>query len=75
MSYRAEIDDMKQEINHVEQGLDKPPYLDLHHVDVKDAAAEGHVATDDKGHALVEIDPKESARLARKVRRRHAWQT
>jgi hypothetical protein len=38
-----------------------------HHIDIHDAAAQGHVATDEKGQPLVEIDQAASARLARKV--------
>jgi hypothetical protein len=60
MSYNASVD-IKEENLHVEDGFN------LHHVDVKDAAADGHVATDEKGHTLVDIDPIASARLAWKV--------
>lgn len=38
-----------------------------HHVDLHDAAAAGHLATDEKGNPLVDIDEVASRRLARKV--------
>jgi hypothetical protein len=38
------------------------------HIDIHEAAARGHVATDEKGNPLVEIDQAASNRLARKVR-------
>lgn len=55
-----EDDAMKQEAKHVEFG-------EKTHVDLHDAAAPGHLATDEHGHALVSIDKAASDRLARKV--------
>jgi hypothetical protein len=51
---------MKHELSHVEFGSKE-------HVDIHEAAAAGHLATDLHGHALVEIDKAASDRLARKV--------
>ncbi len=61
MSQHTEVDDFKQEVLHNEHGLVQ------HHIDVKEAAEDGHVATDEYGHALVDIDQAASSRLARKV--------
>jgi hypothetical protein len=52
--------DLKEQISHVEYDAD-------HHVDLHDAAAAGHLATDEKGNPLVDIDEAASRRLARKV--------
>lgn len=52
--------DLKEQISHVE-------YDANHHVDLHDAAAAGHLATDEKGNPLVDIDEVASRRLARKV--------
>lgn len=54
-------EEMKQEAKHVEYGAK------VSHVDLHDAAAPGHLATDLYGHALVTIDKAASDRLARKV--------
>ncbi|KAJ9093192.1 hypothetical protein QFC21_006509 [Naganishia friedmannii] len=51
---------MKHELSHAEFGSKE-------HVDIHDAAAAGHLATDLHGHALVEIDKAASDRLARKI--------
>ncbi|KAJ9110827.1 hypothetical protein QFC22_006684 [Naganishia vaughanmartiniae] len=51
---------MKHELSHVEFGSKE-------HVDIHDAAAAGHLATDLRGRALVEIDKAASDRLARKI--------
>ncbi|KAJ9118392.1 hypothetical protein QFC24_006221 [Naganishia onofrii] len=51
---------MKHELSHVEFGSKE-------HVDIHDAAAAGHLATDLHGHALVVIDKAASDRLARKI--------
>ncbi|KAJ9102006.1 hypothetical protein QFC19_004931 [Naganishia cerealis] len=51
---------MKHELSHVEFGTKE-------HVDLHDAAAAGHLATDEHGHALVQIDKAASDRLARKI--------
>lgn len=51
---------MKHQLSHVEFGSKE-------HVDIHDAAAAGHLATDLHGHALVQIDKAASDRLARKV--------
>ncbi|KAI5449863.1 hypothetical protein NCC49_003979 [Naganishia albida] len=54
-------EEMKQEAKHVEYGTK------VSHVDLHDAAAPGHLATDLYGHALVTIDKAASDRLARKI--------
>lgn len=51
---------MKHEHSHAE-------FATKEHVDIHDAAAAGHMATDLYGHVLVEIDKAASDRLARKV--------
>jgi hypothetical protein len=66
------ISDEKSSVEHVEYDQDR---LELgkgvqHHIDIHDAAAQGHVATDEKGQPLVDIDQAASARLARKVSKR-----
>lgn len=53
--------DLKEQISHVE-------YDANHRVDLHDAAAAGHLATDERGNPLVDIDEVASRRLARKVR-------
>lgn len=55
-------EEMKQELKHVEYGAK------VSHVDLHEAAASGHLATDLYGHVLVTIDKAASDRLARKVR-------
>jgi hypothetical protein len=55
-------EDMKHEMKHVEYGAK------VSHVDLHEAAAPGHLATDLYGHVLVTIDKAASDRLARKVR-------
>lgn len=52
--------DLKEQISHVE-------YDANHHVDLHDAAAAGHLATDERGNPLVDIDEVASRKLARKV--------
>lgn len=57
LSYDA---DLKEQVSHVE-------YDGHHHIDLHDAAATGHLATDERGNPLIEIDEVASRRLARKV--------
>jgi hypothetical protein len=52
--------DLKEQVSHVE-------YDENHHIDLHDAAAAGHLATDERGNPLIEIDEVASKRLARKV--------
>ncbi|KAJ9127761.1 hypothetical protein QFC24_000044 [Naganishia onofrii] len=52
--------DLKEQISHVE-------YDANHHVDLHDAAAAGHLATDERGNPLVDIDEVASRKLARKI--------
>lgn len=56
LAYEA---DLKEQVSHVE--------FDGHHIDLHDAAAAGHLATDERGNPLIEIDEVASKRLARKV--------
>jgi hypothetical protein len=52
--------DLKEQVSHVE--------YDAHHpVDLHDAALAGHLATDERGNPLVEIDEVAGKKLARKV--------
>jgi MFS family permease len=49
---------------------DKAAHADAHaHIDIHEAAARGHVATDEKGNPLIEIDQAASHRLALKIDR------
>ncbi|KAJ9106061.1 hypothetical protein QFC20_004123 [Naganishia adeliensis] len=57
LSYDA---DLKEQVSHVE-------YDGHHHIDLHDAAAAGHHATDERGNPLIEIDEVASRRLARKI--------
>lgn len=57
--------DLKEQVSHVEYGLKN----EVHYpVDLHDAAAAGHLATDERGKPLIEIDEVASKKLARKVR-------
>lgn len=52
--------DLKEQVSHVE--------YDAHHpVDLHDAALAGHMATDERGNPLVDIDEVAGKKLARKV--------
>ncbi len=69
--------DEKAVLDHVEYDsqqteLKEGPHAVAHaHVNIHDAAAKGHVATDEKGNPLVYIDQAASHKLALKVGR--AW--
>jgi hypothetical protein len=65
---KAAFDHVEYDSAQVEQDKEAQAHAHAHaHINIHDAAARGHVATDEKGNPLVEIDQAASHRLALKV--------